>query len=72
MSRCSRPLPSAAYEWQAANDMDLPTQRRPVGRIDWFFTRGLTASAPAVLPAVPPDGSPSSDHETLAVTVRLK
>lgn len=27
--------------------MDLPTQRRPVGRIDWFFTRGLTASAPS-------------------------
>ncbi|WP_246693431.1 MULTISPECIES: hypothetical protein [unclassified Mesorhizobium] len=56
--------------------MDLSTQRRPagmpVGRIDWFFTRGLAASAPAVPPAVLPDGSPSSDHEALTVTVRLK
>ncbi len=65
------------YGWQAANNLDVPTQRRqagdpaPVGRIDWFFTRGLAASAPAVLPAVLPDGRPSSDHEALLVTVRV-
>ncbi|MBZ9906734.1 endonuclease/exonuclease/phosphatase family protein [Mesorhizobium sp. BR115XR7A] len=69
-------LAERGYDWQAANNLDLPTQRRPagtpVGRIDWFFTRGLAASAPAVLPAVLPDGSPSSDHDALTVTVRLK
>lgn len=70
-------LAGRGYDWKAANNLDLPTQRRkagdptPVGRIDWFFTRGLVASAPAVLPAVLPDGSPSSDHEALVVTVRI-
>ncbi|TGV43206.1 endonuclease, partial [Mesorhizobium sp. M2D.F.Ca.ET.160.01.1.1] len=38
----------------------------------WFFTRVLLASAPATLPAVLPDCSPSADHETLVVTVRVK
>ncbi|MDG4896639.1 endonuclease [Mesorhizobium sp. WSM4976] len=66
------------YDWRDANAFDNPTQRRavgdltPVGHIDWFFTRGLSASAPATLPAVLPDGSPSADHEALVVTVRLK
>lgn len=68
-------LAERGYGWQAANNLDLPTQRRepgtPVGRIDWFFTRGLVASDPAVVPAVLPDGSPSSDHEALAVTIRI-
>jgi endonuclease/exonuclease/phosphatase family metal-dependent hydrolase len=70
-------LAGRGYDWKAANKLDLPTQRRkagdptPVGHIDWFFTRGLLASAPAVLPAVLPDGRPSSDHEALVVTVRI-
>jgi len=66
------------YDWKAANNLDQPTQRRsaadahlPIGRIDWFFTRGLEARDPAVVPAVLPDGSPSSDHEALLVTVSL-
>ncbi|PZV38183.1 endonuclease/exonuclease/phosphatase family protein [Mesorhizobium kowhaii] len=68
-------LAGRGYDWKAANTLDLPTQRReagdptPIGHIDWFFTRGLVASAPAVLPAVLPDGRPSSDHEALVVTV---
>ncbi|MBZ9873563.1 endonuclease/exonuclease/phosphatase family protein [Mesorhizobium sp. BR1-1-9] len=69
-------LAERGYGWKAANNLDLPTQRRaagtPVGRIDWFFTRGLGASKPAVLPAVLPDGSPSSDHEALVVTIRVE
>lgn len=66
------------YDWRDANAFDKPTQRRapgdltPAGHIDWFFTRGLSASAPATLPAVLPDGSPSADHEALVVTVRVK
>ena len=69
-------LAESGFGWQAANNLDLPTQRRergtPVGRIDWFFTRGLLASAPATIAAILPNGSPSSDHEALAVTIRLK
>ena len=70
-------LAGRGYDWKAANNLGLPTQRReagdptPVGRIDWFFTRGLVATAPAVLPAILADGSPSSDHEALVVTVRI-
>ena len=66
------------YDWREANAFDKPTQRRaagdatPAGHIDWFFSRGLAASAPATLPAVLPDGSPSADHEALVVTVRVK
>ncbi|MDX8455483.1 endonuclease/exonuclease/phosphatase family protein [Mesorhizobium sp. VK9D] len=66
------------YDWRDANAFDKPTQRRaagdatPAGHIDWFFTRGLAASAPATLPAVLPDGGPSADHEALVVTVRVK
>ncbi|CDX34345.1 Endonuclease/exonuclease/phosphatase [Mesorhizobium sp. SOD10] len=66
------------YDWRGANAFDKPTQRRaagdatPAGHIDWFFTRGLAASAPATLPAVLPDGSPSADHEALVVTVRVR
>ena len=66
------------YDWRDANTPGQPTQRRvagdqtPAGRVDWFFTRGLAASAAATLPAVLPDGSPSSDHEALVVTLGLK
>ena len=44
---------------------------RPLGKIDWIFTRGLLADEPTVLPALCPDGTPSSDHEGLFVRVRL-
>lgn len=73
-----RLLAERGYGWRDANTLDRPTQRRaagdptPVGRIDWFFTRGLAASAPATLPALLPDGSPSADHEAIVVTVRVE
>lgn len=64
------------YNWLDCNVADLATTRYPAGsprlpaKIDWFFTRGLLASEPAIIPALRPDGSPSSDHEGLLVTVR--
>lgn len=64
------------YDWQGCNPPDQPTTRYPVGdprppaKIDWIFTRGLAVSEAAILPALRPDGTPSSDHELLAVTVR--
>jgi endonuclease/exonuclease/phosphatase family metal-dependent hydrolase len=63
------------YGWQAANVHGQPTQRfaegdtKPRGKLDWFFTRGLVASDPRIIPALRPDGSPSSDHDALVVTV---
>jgi endonuclease/exonuclease/phosphatase family metal-dependent hydrolase len=63
------------YDWSACNRLDVSTVRHPAGstrppmKIDWFFTRGLVASDPSVIPAVLPDGSPSSDHEAIAVTI---
>lgn len=64
------------YHWLDCNVADVATTRYPAvstrlpAKIDWFFTRGLVASAPTVIPALRPDGSPSSDHEGLLVTVR--
>lgn len=66
------------FDWAECNVPDAPTQRFPASeasrrlrKIDWIFTRGLRALAPAVLSAVCPDGTPSSDHEALFVEVRL-
>ena len=61
------------YEWSAANT-DEPTHRMAHGRgdlnLDWFLTRGLLADAPEVIPALGTDGTPLSDHDLIAVTVR--
>lgn len=63
------------YQWQTANVMGQPTQRFPAGsqrpnhKLDWFFTRGLVCTDPAIIPALKSNGEPSSDHECLAVSV---
>lgn len=70
------------FDWTACNVPLVPTQRfadpaaeasrsRFPGKIDWIFTRGLAASDPAVIPALGPDGALLSDHDALAVTIRL-
>lgn len=65
------------YDWQSCNVADQPTTRYPAGsprlpaKIDWFFARGLRVSDPAIIPALRPDGTPSSDHEALIVTISL-
>lgn len=68
------------YDWENCNVMGTPTQRtrpdgtpqEPLGRIDWFFSRGLACSDPAVIPAVDEAGIAISDHEALAVTIQLQ
>jgi endonuclease/exonuclease/phosphatase family metal-dependent hydrolase len=67
------------YDWKDGNVLDAPTVRPDVpneddilGKIDWFFSRGLKLSSPAVIPAVQADGTPSSDHECLSVQVELQ
>jgi endonuclease/exonuclease/phosphatase family metal-dependent hydrolase len=67
------------YDWESCNLMGARTQRtrpdgtpaEPLGRIDWFFSRGLLCSDPAVIPAVDGAGVAISDHEALAVTIQL-
>jgi len=72
-------LADAGYDWHGCNVPDAPTQRfpeaearRPLAKLDWFFTRGLTASDPRIIPALRADGSPSSDHDALIVSVATK
>jgi endonuclease/exonuclease/phosphatase family metal-dependent hydrolase len=67
-------LAANGYDWRACNVADIPTTRhtdpnRPRAKLDWFFTRGLVASAPEIIPALRPDGTPSSDHDCLVVTI---
>jgi endonuclease/exonuclease/phosphatase family metal-dependent hydrolase len=66
------------FDWAGCNVAGVATQRlwphevpRPLGKIDWFLTRGLRASDPAVIPAVDAAGQTLSDHEAIAVPLRL-
>lgn len=71
-------LRHAGYEWENCNAMGADTQRTrpdgtpagPLGRIDWFFSRGLHCSEPGVIAAVDNRGVAISDHDALVVTVR--
>jgi len=67
------------YDWQACNRLGCPTQRTrpdgtpapPLGKLDWFLTRGLEADDTVVLPALAPNGLAISDHDMIVVSVRL-
>ena len=66
------------YQTSGCNVPNAATQRSrpdgtpkpPFSKLDWFLSRGLDATAPAILPAVSCDGTTLSDHEALAVTIR--
>ena len=66
------------FAWRDANDMAVTQRMRPDGRpippfrrIDWLFTRGVTASAPRTVAAVDANGSAISDHDALVVDLSL-
>ena len=66
---------AAGYDWRAANP-EVPTQRlrpgdveEPLGRIDWFLTRGVDIRAASVVAAVDGNGTAISDHEILVIDV---
>ena len=67
---------SFGLDWSKCNAPG-PTQRTrpdgtpapPFGKIDWFFTRGLKASSPAIVPAVDHEGNTISDHELIRMEV---
>ena len=65
------------YDWRRCNLLDTSTHRTQSGRgrlrLDWLFTRQLDARDPQVIAAVDPEtGQVLSDHEALAVSVRLR
>jgi len=70
---------AAGLDWSACNRAHATTMRtlpdgrpeEPFAKIDWFFSRGLACSDPAVIPAVDARGAAVSDHEAIAVTVAL-
>ncbi len=67
------------YGWEAANTKGRTTRETPQSgprrypdlRLDWFFTRGVTAQNPRVLPAVGEDGTVLSDHDLITLDVVL-
>lgn len=68
----------ARYDWHACNVPDVATQRfaqdetkRIPHKLDWMFTRGLTATDPMILPALCANGAPSSDHDALSIVLSL-
>lgn len=69
------------WEFRACNALGTATERRSRAggssrgtlALDWFFTRGLEVSEPAVIDAVDPEtGAALSDHEAIAVTIRCR
>lgn len=71
-------LRRAGFGWADAN-LAAPTQRdgpskkhpRPFGKLDWFFTRGVTVENPQVIPSLDPQGRPVSDHEMITLDIVL-
>lgn len=69
---------AAKFDWRRSNTADLTQRTRPDGepeppfkRLDWLFTRGLTASNPLVVAAVDDRGDAISDHDLVAADIRL-
>lgn len=67
---------AAGFEWLAANTPEPTERTRPDGaprppfrRIDWIFTRGVSAHNPKVWPAIDKAGQAISDHELLTVEI---
>ncbi|UVF18255.1 endonuclease/exonuclease/phosphatase family protein [Microvirga terrae] len=71
-------LAQAGFTWAGAN-LARPTQtpgpktkhEPPFGKLDWIVVRGLEAANPRIVPALDREGRAVSDHEMIAVDVRL-
>ena len=66
------------YDWIDANVASPTTRHAPDGaphhvplKLDWILVRGLEARRPTVVPALGAGGEPLSDHDLVAVSVRL-
>jgi endonuclease/exonuclease/phosphatase family metal-dependent hydrolase len=69
---------AAGYDWADSNTRQATqrtrpdgTPRPPLGRLDWFFTRGLTVADPLTVPAIDKDGMAISDHDLLQVKISV-
>jgi endonuclease/exonuclease/phosphatase family metal-dependent hydrolase len=72
-------LRAAGFAWQASNlaqatqrDGPWKTHERPLGKLDWIFTRGVKVSNPRIVPAIDDEGRPLSDHEMITVELSFK
>ncbi|MGF9763985.1 endonuclease/exonuclease/phosphatase family protein [Microvirga sp. 0TCS3.31] len=71
-------LRAAGFEWRHSN-LALPTQtpgptnkhEPPFGKLDWLVVRGVEAGNPQVVPAVGEQGRAVSDHEMIAVDLKI-
>lgn len=68
----------AGFAWHAANAPGVTTRaaqgrpvRYPLKKLDWLFVRGVSASEPAILPALCDRGDYLSDHELITAQVAL-
>ena len=65
------------YDWTDCNAPGRTTRQSTWTKgewpykLDWIATRGMIAEAPEVIPALAADGTVLSDHEMVAVTLRL-
>ncbi len=66
----------AGFAWTFSNTRHVTSRTRPDGapvppftRIDWLLARGVTARAPATVPALGTDGLAISDHDLVAVDI---
>ena len=67
---------NAGFEWQCTNAPGITTRaapgrpvRYPLKKLDWLLVRGLTASNPAIAPAICDRGDYLSDHELITARV---
>ena len=68
----------AGFAWQSANAPGITTRaapgrpvRYPLKKLDWLFVRGVSASDPAIFPAICERGDYLSDHELITAKVAL-
>ncbi|MEL6572393.1 MAG: ATP-binding cassette domain-containing protein [Pseudomonadota bacterium] len=67
---------NAGFSWVSSNTVGMTTRaapgkpvRHPLKKLDWLFARGVTATAPAVWPALSERGDYLSDHELITTRI---
>ena len=67
----------AGFDWSSANARAATERSGPADagtsrfRLDWFFARGLDCRAARNIPAAGASGTPLSDHDAIAVDIRV-
>jgi endonuclease/exonuclease/phosphatase family metal-dependent hydrolase len=71
-------MQQGGFGWRTANDMAATQRMRPdrkplppFRRIDWLFTRNLTAAEPRTVAAVDDTGAAISDHDAVVVELSI-